>query len=119
MCENRFAVCIDVVDQYNTLYIGKSACCKVPHSRLLNYILIPMVSSTVHLSVTTCTLYNYTIIYTGLSKAVLATAVTVPLVVLLLIAAVIVIVAGVYWARLRRNRHYQFRCITMSQVQGC
>ena len=57
--------------------------------------------------------------HTGLSKAVLATAVTVPLVVLLLIAAVIVIVAGVYWARLRRNRHYQFRRITMSQVQEC
>jgi hypothetical protein len=52
----------------------------------------------------------------GLSKAVLATAVTVPLVVLLLIAAVIVIVAGVYWARQRRNRHYQFRRMAMSQV---
>ena len=49
-----------------------------------------------------------------------AAAVTVPLVVLLLIAAVIVIVAGVYWARVRRNRRYQFRRIAMSKgdVEG-
>ena len=60
----------------------------------------------------------YTIMYAGVSKAVLATAVTVPLVVLLLIAAVIVIVAGVYWARLRRKRHYQFHCMAMSQVDN-
>ena len=53
--------------------------------------------------------------HTGLSKAVLATAVTVPLVVLLLIAAVIVIVAGVYWVSLHHNRHHQFRHITMCQ----
>ena len=61
----------------------------------------------------------YIVMYAGLSKAVLATAVTVPLVVLLLIAAVIVIVAGVYWARQRPNQHYNFRHVTMSQVQEC
>ena len=44
----------------------------------------------------------------------LATAVTVPLVVLLLIAAVIVIVAGVYWARQRRNG--QFRHVAMEST---
>ena len=45
-----------------------------------------------------------------------AAAVTVPLVVLLLIAAAIVIVAGVYWARVRRNRQYQFHRMRMSEV---
>ena len=70
-------------------------------------VLIPMVCACPTLCI---------ICYAGLSKAVLATAVTVPLVVLLLIAAVIVIVAGVYWARIRRNRHYQFRRMAMSQV---
>ena len=53
----------------------------------------------------------------GANKAVVATAVTVPVVILLLIAAVIVIVAGVYWARFRRNRNYQFRRMAMSQVE--
>ena len=44
----------------------------------------------------------------------LAIAVTVPLVVLLLIAAVIVIVAGVYWARQRRSG--QFRHVAMEST---
>ena len=54
---------------------------------------------------------------TGVSKAVLATAITVPLVALLLIAAVIVIVAGVCWARQRHRRQYQFRRMAVSQLE--
>ena len=56
--------------------------------------------------------------HAGVSKGVLAAAATVPLAVLLLVVTAIIIVAGVYWARLRRKQHDHFRPIVMGQVDN-